>query len=182
MKFKSNGMKMRREYRVDAGKLVVIKSPMVPGIGKGTVRKYELSDCAHVDGYELERKDAGTNFRVKFESDYKARVWIEPPAEPKAKRWRKDGAVFANSRFYLYCKTVEEAEGLVASIRMAKYMKEPQKQNVFRRAVQRIMAQKLSMTVDAVAAGPLRRASLEYLKQQLLDTSHSCDLNENDNL
>ena len=61
-------------------------------------------------------------------------------------------------------------------------MKEPQKQNVFRRAVQRIMAQKLSMTVDAIAAGPLCRVSLEYLKQQLLDTSHSCDLNENDNL
>ena len=177
MKFKSNGTKMRREYRVDAGKLVVTKSPMVPGIGKGTVRKYELSDCAHVDGYELERKDAGTNFKTKFEGDYKARVWIEP-----GKGWRKDGAVFKNSRFYLYCKSVEEAEGLVASIRMAKYMKEPQKQNVFRRAVQRIMAQKLSMTVDAVAAGPLRRASLEYLKQQLLDTSNSCDLNETYNL
>jgi hypothetical protein len=147
VKFKGSGLikKTTREYRVEGGKLFVIKSAMIAG--KPKISKFDLSDCAHVDGYMLEKKEDGARLRVPFEAGFPARVWIEP-----GKNWRK-GSGFQDSRFYLYCESVEQAEGLVAQIRMAKYMADPSKQNVFRRAVQRIMAQKLSMTVDSVIAG-----------------------------
>jgi hypothetical protein len=163
VKFTPDGMKtVRRQYRIEGGKLIVIKTPMVPGLQKmltgeeQNVAKHDLSDCAHVEGYELEKNEPGARLRVKFEVDpkgkpYPARVWVMPD-----KQWRtglRNGKEYRDKRYYLYCKDVEEAEALQAQIRMSKYMSDPQKQGSFRRAVQRIMAQKMSMTVDSVIAG-----------------------------
>jgi hypothetical protein len=109
---------------------------------------FDLADCSHVDGYQLETNEASSTLSVKFTGNFPARVWIMPPA-----KWRKPNFSFRDTRFYLYCNSLEEAEALQAQIRMAKYMADPHKAHAFRRAVQRIMAQKMSMTVDSVIAG-----------------------------